>query len=480
MESFTQTLQRLADAMSKKDAEEVATTQKEKEAFDEASSAVLKLCTLLDAKSEAPKASPRGGVASETPTEAAKAGRGWMGITDTGLANLYRHFSVVDADDSGQLSIVEIDRMLRRVGLGGDEVRAQIVTDLRKDDEDGDETSFDEFAQWFNTTIDRHFSAEQTNFVLSDSTVQALNDMQTSMRKVGYGGTSWRTFQNTIWLMTQAVMIIAGSTIFVGIVWFRFILVPMTMAYFLTFLIGPIIDVMTQRPLICMGKVLCKINKLPPDKAAEAWKQRRGKRPLPHISHLEYPYDEGAGACCHARPPMRLDASDAFGQVNNSMHQWLTVGKLPFPLALGLTIVFIFFFFRFAFLLISNDIQSVLQDGDFMDAFEELLRNAAHRLKHEAGIIVTEFEPATIRKNLEGNTTCEEDLLAEGVGAVEGVRAEVINNGTECIQVILPPPRHPRSLYVCAEALVLTLCISIRSKSSRPMNSPKCSGRTLW
>jgi hypothetical protein len=47
-------------------------------------------------------------------------------------------------------------------------------------------------------------------------------------------------------------------------VYFRFILVPLTMAYFLTFLLGPVIDLLAQRPLICVGQVCCKIAKLSP------------------------------------------------------------------------------------------------------------------------------------------------------------------------------------------------------------------------
>jgi hypothetical protein len=39
--------------------------------------------------------------------------------------------------------------------------------------------------------------------------------------------------------------------------------IPLLMAYFLTFLIAPLLDLMSQRPLICMGRVFCKIKKLP-------------------------------------------------------------------------------------------------------------------------------------------------------------------------------------------------------------------------
>lgn len=428
MESFAQTLKRLQETMSQQQADGPALGTAQREALDNCSGAVLKLCTVLDSVAAA---EVQDEAEEKSPEQAARAGRGWRRISPAGLTNLKRHFDVVDTDQSGALSSVEISDMLRRIGLGGEEVLKVFADVVRHDDNADDSTSFNEFAEWFNTLIT---NGDSLAITLSDETIAALEQMQTSMRKVGYGGTSWRTFQNTIWLLTQAVMIMCGSTIFVGIVWFRFILVPMTMAYFLTFLVGPIIDVMTQRPLILLGRVYCKINKLPEDQAQAVWAKKGSRRPLPHPSHLDYPYDEGAGVCCHTRPPPnRNEPGVTAEQLNHSMHQWLTVGKLPFPLALILTIVFIFLFFRFAFLLISNDIQTVLQDDKFMDAFEELLQNTASRLKHEAGIVVTDFEPKMIRKNLEGNTTCMDSMMDDSY--TTNFQAVEVGNGTECIQV---------------------------------------------
>eukprot|EP01043_Picozoa_sp_COSAG02_P069699 COSAG02_NODE_12052_length_1606_cov_2.335103_1_plen_485_part_01 len=428
MESFAQTLQRLQETMSQQQADGLAPSAAQREALDNCSGAILKLCTVLDT---VVAEGVEDAATEESPEEAARAGRGWQRISPAGLSNLRRHFDVVDTDQSGALSSVEITDMLRRIGLGGEEVLKVFAAVETHDDNGDDSTSFNEFAEWFDKLVT---NSDSMDITLSDETIAALQEMQTSMRKVGYGGTSWRTFQNTIWLMTQAVMIMCGSTIFVGIVTFRFILVPMTMAYFLTFLVGPIIDVMTQRPLILLGRVYCKINKLPADQAQVAWAKKGSRRPLPHPSHLDYPYDEGAGVCCHTRPPPSArEPGVTAEQLNHSMHQWLTVGKLPFPLALLLTIVFIFMFFRFAFLLISNDIQSVLQDEQFMDAFEELLQNAATRLKHEAGIVVTEFDPHMIRKNLQGNTTCVDSMMADSDNT--NFEAVEVNNGTVCIQV---------------------------------------------
>jgi predicted PurR-regulated permease PerM len=352
-----------------------------------------------------------------------------------GLANLRAHFDAYDLTQTGDLSAVEIDRLLTSIGLGlqtRNEVHraladADASTDTSVSFADG--VTFDELVQWMNSTIEAHFDeSKQTN--LSPEDVLKLDAMQKSVRKVGYAGTSWRSFQNTIWILTQAVTIMCASTIFVGIVYFRFILVPMTMAYFMTFLLGPLVDVMAQRPLICFGRVFCKVNKLPRAEAAKVWDQRyKGRRMLPPMEHLEYPYDEDGQVCCHARPPAQGGLADAAA---TTVHQWLTVGKLPFPLALGLTLVFTGFSFRFAALLISRDIQEVLTDATFMDEFEELLVAIVVRFKNEMGIVITEFDPVSIRKQLEGNKTC---VFNNDPGTDVLEVMVPVGNGTECIQV---------------------------------------------
>ena len=40
-------------------------------------------------------------------------------------------------------------------------------------------------------------------------------------------------------------------------VYFDFLLIPMTMAYLLTFLLGPLFDFFYQRPLLCFGFRCC-------------------------------------------------------------------------------------------------------------------------------------------------------------------------------------------------------------------------------
>jgi len=56
--------------------------------------------------------------------------------------------------------------------------------------------------------------------------------------------------------MTISYVLVLGI-ITVILVHFIFILVPLTLAYFLTFLLTPLMNVFEQRPLECRGKSCC-------------------------------------------------------------------------------------------------------------------------------------------------------------------------------------------------------------------------------
>eukprot|EP01052_Picozoa_sp_SAG31_P044633 SAG31_NODE_7856_length_1582_cov_1.328388_2_plen_214_part_00 len=75
--------------------------------------------------------------------------------------------------------------------------------------------------------------------------------------KLGYDGTSWRKQANINWLMGEGIMVLTCLAILAAVVYFGFILIPLAMAYFLTFLFGPIQDILIQRPLLCAGLVVC-------------------------------------------------------------------------------------------------------------------------------------------------------------------------------------------------------------------------------
>ena len=75
--------------------------------------------------------------------------------------------------------------------------------------------------------------------------------------KLGYMGTTWRPHANIAWLTNSAILIIASAVALEILIKFRFVLVPLTMAYFFTFLIGPLMDYFYQVRKLSRFRAMC-------------------------------------------------------------------------------------------------------------------------------------------------------------------------------------------------------------------------------
>jgi hypothetical protein len=153
-------------------------------------------------------------------------------------------FGCFDVDDSGQLAQLEVKRMLNAMKLFKTE--AELVQVLKEMDEDNSGT-VDLFE--YLTFLDDKCAADPE----FHQHYRALS----SKTKLGFDGTTWRKHANISWLGTGGIIVLACLGVLAAVIWFRFILVPLTMAYFMTFLLGPIQDTLIQRPAICCGFVLC-------------------------------------------------------------------------------------------------------------------------------------------------------------------------------------------------------------------------------
>lgn len=223
---------------------------------------------------------------------------------------------------------------------------------------------WEEFCEAMSKLIDAHNDPE-IEIILPQFQLDRLQQVQ---MKVGFGGTTWRTVEDSTWILTNCGVIGVSSLFMAAVIYFRFMLVPMTMAYFLTFVLGPIIDFMSQRPLVCLGKVYCKIKKLPHDQAKMAWKKDKlsvdGRRPLPHVTDIEYPYDASVGRCGHSVP-----ASASAGVIADLF----TVGQLPFPFALLMMFVFVATTLYTVIEFVRRDINLVLADPIFVISLKDVI-----------------------------------------------------------------------------------------------------------
>jgi predicted PurR-regulated permease PerM len=63
------------------------------------------------------------------------------------------------------------------------------------------------------------------------------------------------SLNDSAWIAHLCLIICASAILIVGAAYFHFVLVPLTMAWFFSFLIGPILDMLEQRPLVLFGSL---------------------------------------------------------------------------------------------------------------------------------------------------------------------------------------------------------------------------------
>jgi hypothetical protein len=170
---------------------------------------------------------------------------GYKFLTEDMISGIKEIFDAFDNDKSGELSQTETIQLVQRLGLGSREDGVRLVEKIDADNDGG--ISFDELIEYMDGTA----GAGEGD--------HALDFTGATKAKVGYAGTTWRKHANIAWLSCSCLIIIAGAVLVYGFVYFSYILVPLTLGWFLTFLIGPIVDLLEQRPLICSyHKQFCK------------------------------------------------------------------------------------------------------------------------------------------------------------------------------------------------------------------------------
>lgn len=71
---------------------------------------------------------------------------------------------------------------------------------------------------------------------------------------------SLRASERVSELVQQAAVITCGVAVGAAIIWLEFILVPLTLSYFITYLLAPLLDIFEARPIECCSKTLCSSN----------------------------------------------------------------------------------------------------------------------------------------------------------------------------------------------------------------------------
>lgn len=174
---------------------------------------------------------------------------GYSFLTEEMIGGIQKIFDVFDRDQSGDLSQTETIQLVERLGLGSRQDGIKLVAEI--DANNDGVISCEELIAFMDSTK----CSEENNHKLDHK----LDFGGIATTKTGFGGTTWRNHANIAWLSCSCLLIIAAAVLIVGFVYFTYILVPLMMGWFLTFLIGPIVDVLEQRPLVCgHGHYVCQ------------------------------------------------------------------------------------------------------------------------------------------------------------------------------------------------------------------------------
>ncbi len=204
------------------------------------------LCSQMGAIAERMDITAKDHDGAASPLVPSHAAEGYEFLTDDMIGGIKEIFDVFDSDKSGELSQTETIQLVQRLGLGSQADGVRLVEKIDANNDGG--ISFDEL-------IDYMDGAARGD----DAAGNALDFTGATTAKAGYGGTTWRKHANIAWLSCSCLIIIAGAVLVYGFVYFEHILVPLTMGWFLTFLIGPIVDLLEQRPLVCgYNRYICK------------------------------------------------------------------------------------------------------------------------------------------------------------------------------------------------------------------------------
>ncbi len=342
-------------------------------------------------------------------------------------------FDQFDTDNTGQLAQGETVRMMRAMKLF--DTADELVATIKEMDEDNSGTiDYLEYVQFIDQKCYTDDAFYQTYKTRSYST------------KLGYDGTLWRKHANIAWLTNQGIMILTFLGILATLIYFRFILVPLTMAYFLTFLLGPVQDVLIQRPLICCDAVCCDkpgfirpamgktVGFLGKEKGSwwkdEAQTESAYQTPAQRWKHVQkdtgewdatkqqmrWVHDDEA-ACCYAIPTGKWsdEPAQGGGPIKRLLFDLFVVGKIPESLSVLVTFILTGAMLFFVVLLISAEIVQVLEDPNFQAAKRDAIIELNKFLKTEYKLGVSELLAANETVEDEVQIYDEDDLstLAE-------------------------------------------------------------------
>lgn len=401
-------------------------------------------------------------------------------LTEDDVAIQKKIFDQFDTDDTGQLAQTETVRMLKAMDLF--DTTDDLVANIKAMDEDNSGTiDYMEYLQFIDAKCHE------------DEEFYKMYRARSHSTKLGYDGTLWRKHANIAWLTNQGILILTSLGVLFTLIYFRFILVPLTMAYFLTFLLGPVQDVLIQRPLICCDAVCCDkpgvvrpalgqtVGLLGKEKGSwwEDADRTKARYQTPQERWQDVVKDTGEwdpvkremrwvkgdeAACCYAIPPKSWsdEPAQGGGVLKRAVFDLFALGKVPESLSVLFTFILTGSVLFMVLVVISAEIVDVVEDPAFQQAKKEAVINLNKYLRVEYGLEVTEL--------IQANSTVENEVQEYGQDDVAAIATpwllvinDVVTTLLLCMYMLSTRvPEHEEAVY--KEVQRMSLFEKIRDK----------------
>ena len=145
------------------------------------------------------------------------------GLSEEEVDKFKELFAMADPQHIGYLGHRQFTDMLKMLNIEVEEEELQEMF-MEMDENDDGQIDFDEFVP----TMVKHIQPEQLDVM--------------DQIKVGGQGTRMWSRGEVLWAANTGLLLISGGVILAGLIYFNFMLVPLTISYFCVFLFGPIMD----------------------------------------------------------------------------------------------------------------------------------------------------------------------------------------------------------------------------------------------
>jgi hypothetical protein len=93
---------------------------------------------------------------------------------------------------------------------------------------------------------------------LAESELVEMYVQTALMRRKGDAETSWRTAGDVLWVIHYGMLVLAAVAAGVTLTYLKFVLAPLAMAYFISFLLTPLMALFVRRPPHACGHTCCR------------------------------------------------------------------------------------------------------------------------------------------------------------------------------------------------------------------------------